>query len=109
MLASDDPEAVKHKLLDLMKQAKEQWECVLQLTATSKEIADRDRMLALQKKKAEIEKSLADLRNDPDRAKLAKEIMSRQNPKGKLEVRKMCRRHPREPSDSDSIPVLTPE
>ena len=31
MLASDDPEAVKHKLLDLMKQAKEQWECVLQL------------------------------------------------------------------------------
>ena len=60
----------------------------VQLTATSKEIADRDRMLALQKKKAEIEKSLADLRNDPDRATLAKEIMSRQNPKGKLEVRK---------------------
>ena len=109
MSASDDQEAAKHMLLDLMKQAKEQWECVLQLTATSKEIADRDRMLALQKKKAEIEKSLADLRNDPHRAKLAKEIMSRQNPKGKLEVRKTCRRHTREPSDSDSIPVLTPE
>ena len=91
MLASDDPEAVKHKLLDLMKQAKEKLECVFQLTATAKEIADRGRMLALQKKKAKIEKSLPNLRNDPDRAKLAKEIMSQQNPKGKPEVRKMCR------------------
>ena len=87
----------------------QKWECVFQLTATTKEIADRDRMLALQKKKAEIEKSLADLRNDPDRAKLAKEIVSRQNPEGKLEVRKTCRQHPGEPSDSDSIPVLTLE
>ena len=109
MSASDDPEAATHMLLDLVKQAKEQWECVIKLTDTSKEIADRDRMLTLQKKKAEIEKSLADLRNDPDRAKLAKEIMSRQNPKGKLEVRKTCHQHPREPSDSDLIPVLTPE
>ena len=59
MPASDDPEAAKHKLLDLVKQAKERWECVIKLTDTSKEIADHDRMLALQKKKAEIEKSLA--------------------------------------------------
>ena len=59
MSASDDPKAAKQMLLDLMKQAKEQWERVFQLTATSKEIADSDRMLALQKKKAEIEKSLA--------------------------------------------------
>ena len=43
MSASDDPKAAKQMLLDLMKQAKEQWECVFQLTATSKEIADRDR------------------------------------------------------------------
>ena len=76
MSASDDPKAAKQMLLDLMKQAKEQCECVFQLTATAKEIADRDRNLALQKKNAEIEKSLADLRNDPDRAKLAKKIVS---------------------------------
>ena len=60
---------------------------MFQLTATAEEIANHDKKLALQKK-AEIKKSLVDLWNDPDRAKLAKEIVSRQNPEGKLEVRK---------------------
>ena len=53
MLPSDDAKAAKHKLLDLVKQADEQWERVFQLMVNAEEIADCSRMHALQKSKKE--------------------------------------------------------